>query len=243
VDAGVGPRVVAARLAAVGVTLARGDLHGILASHHHGDHFGEIERLAQVYECPVYLHQGIDARRLRERIEIRTYDVGRAFRIEALSVEAVLVPHDAPQVALRVDDGGCAIGIATDVGRVTPALVGLLAGCDAALVEANHCSEMLAFGSYPERIKRRIGGGYGHLSNGQTADLAARLVGSRMARLWLGHLSSENNTPERALEVVGSAARRIDVEVLPQASPCALDVRHRRPYQLALAFSARESCR
>jgi hypothetical protein len=49
-------------------------------------------------------------------------------------------------------------------------------------------------------------------------------------------LSRSNNTPARALEVVATRARRIDVDVLPAASPVALDVRSLRPYQLGLPF-------
>jgi hypothetical protein len=75
------------------------------------------------------------------------------------------------------------------------------------------------------------------LSNTQTADLAARLVGSRMARMWLAHLSRSNNTPARALEVVATRARRIDVDVLPPSSAVVLDVRSTRPYQLGLPFA------
>ena len=294
VDAGVGPKVAVARLAELGVELRAGELHGIVATHHHGDHFGHAAKLATAFGAPLYLHPGIDApagrtrvvpkpeleptasvapsssrdgkgdtdgddepasdapptrsRRARSRrsgtdeaaagpaVDVRRYDIGRLFRVGALSITTVHVPHDAAQVAIRVDDGASALGVATDVGRVTPGLVSLLSECDAALVEANHCEEMLAFSEYPDVVKRRIGGGWGHLSNAQTAELAARLVGSRVARLWLGHLSRSNNTPARALETVATRAKRIDVDVLPGSSPVALDVRATRPYQLGLRF-------
>jgi phosphoribosyl 1,2-cyclic phosphodiesterase len=169
-------------------------------------------------------------------VDVRRYEIERAFRIGALTITTVRVPHDAAQVAVRIDDGACAFGVATDVGRVTGGLVSLLGECDAALVEANHCTEMLAFSEYPDVVKRRVGGGWGHLSNTQTAELAARLVGSRMARLWLGHLSRSNNSPSRALETVAERAKRIDVDVLPGTSPVALDVRTTKPYQLGLKF-------
>jgi phosphoribosyl 1,2-cyclic phosphodiesterase len=286
VEAGVGPKVAASRLAELGVELRPGELHGIIATHHHGDHFGHAGKLASAFRAPLYLHPGIaaPARRggaappteenpvalhgripasandvsneaasagpasaVRSRraspaeepagpIDVCRYDIGRAFRIGALTITTVQVPHDAAQVAVRVDDGAGALGVATDVGRVTPGLVSLLAECDAALVEANHCTEMLAFSEYPDVVKRRVGGGWGHLSNTQAAELAARLVGSRVARLWLGHLSRSNNTPARALEVVATRAKRIDVDVIPASSPVALDVRATKPYQLGLPF-------
>jgi phosphoribosyl 1,2-cyclic phosphodiesterase len=269
IDAGVGPRLVAARLAELGMELRPGELHGIVATHHHGDHYGHADRLASAFQAPLYIHGGLEpppARSRRRRdaaeleldeddppssaaapssveracpdpIEVRRYEIGRDFRIGEVTVTTVQVPHDAAQVAVRVSGATAAVGVATDVGRVTPGLVGLLADCDAALVEANHCTEMLAFSEYPDVVKRRVGGGLGHLSIEQTAELAARLVGSRLSKLWLGHLSRSNNTPSRALEVVASRARRIDVDVVPGTSAVALDVRSIRPYQLGLPFA------
>src|SRR5262249_36950532 len=147
---------------------------------------GQADRLATAFGAPLYLHRGFAEREAAD-VRVCRYEIGRPFRVGALTIDAVVVPHDAAQVAVRVDDGLAALGIATDVGRATPALVGLLAACDAAIVEANHCSEMLAFSEYPDVVKRRVAGGFGHLSNEQTAELASRLVGSRLGRMRLGH--------------------------------------------------------
>jgi phosphoribosyl 1,2-cyclic phosphodiesterase len=240
VDAGLGPRSLEARLAALGVVLDRGadqlGIDAIIPTHHHGDHFGGVEKIARALRCPVYLHPGIFAPRIRARFPVREYAMGRSFRIGSLEVTAEHVPHDAPQVAVRIASGDHAFGIATDVGRPTANLLSLLATCDAALIEANHCAEMLAFGPYPMRLRQRVGGGLGHLSNVQTAELAQKLVGSRLGRIYLGHLSRSNNTPERALETVASAAPRMNVSVLPHGSVCALDVRRTKAFQLALPF-------
>lgn len=240
VDAGLGPRSLEARLAALGVDLQRDDgrpaLDGIVPTHHHGDHFGGVEKIARAIGCPVYLHAGIQAPRVRSRFEVREYTMGKRFHVGSLEVLAEHVPHDAPQVAVRIASKDHAFGVATDVGRPTPNLTALLASCDVAVIEANHCSEMLAFGPYPPRLRDRVGGGFGHLSNQQTAELAARLVGSRLGRIYLGHLSRSNNTPERALETVASAAPRMNVDVLAHGSVCALDVRRSKAFQLALPF-------
>jgi phosphoribosyl 1,2-cyclic phosphodiesterase len=233
VEAGIAPRVVAARLAELGLTLGPGDLDAIVATHEHGDHYGHAAQLAAAFGAPLYIHAGI---RAPEELAVERYPVGKSLVIGAVTLRAVQVPHDAAQVALRLDDGARALGIATDVGRVTNHLVGLLAECDAAIVEANHCTEMLAFSEYPDVVKRRLRGGLGHLSNDQTADLAARLVGTRLARMWLGHLSRSNNSPARALETVAERARRIAVEVLPDSAPVAVHVHQTRAHQLGLPF-------
>ncbi len=236
VDAGIGPQKASDRLASLGAELLPRGVDAIVATHEHGDHFGQIEKLARAFRCPVFLHGGIEGLRVRKRFACTEYQIGRSFRVGELEIETEIIPHDAPQVAVRVASPDHALGIAVDVGHVTEKLVSLLATCDAAIVEANHCPELLAWGPYPERLKRRLSGGLGHLSNRRCAELAAQLVGSRLGRLWLGHLSSTNNTPERAFETVAEQARRIEVGVLPHGTPLRLDVRRVRPVQLGLPF-------
>jgi phosphoribosyl 1,2-cyclic phosphodiesterase len=236
VDAGVGPHKLEARLARLGAALYPRGIDAIVPTHHHGDHFAQAERLAVALRAPIWVHPGIDLSRLSRPLDLRTYAMGRPFRIGDVELTTERVPHDAPHVALRLATPHHAFGVAVDVGHVTRDVVSLLASCDAAIVEANHCAELLQLGEYPQHLKRRISSGYGHLSNTATADLASRLSGSRLTRLYLGHLSRENNTPERALDVVSSSAKRIDVAVLAHGSSEIIDVRT-RPGQLALPFA------
>jgi phosphoribosyl 1,2-cyclic phosphodiesterase len=94
-------------------------------------------------------------------------------------------------------------------------------------LESNYCHAMLDAGPYPPRLKSRVAGPVGHLSNEQAADVVASLKGTRAARVVLVHLSRTNNTPERALEVVTSrsgGAGGVAVEVLPHGEPRRFDV-------------------
>lgn len=236
VDGGVALRAAGARMEQLGDALLPRGVDAIVATHHHGDHFGHVEKLARALDAPVYLHGGIDAPRVRRKARVHAYDVGATFRVGDVEISTASIPHDAPQVALRLATKEHAFGVATDVGHVTAALVRLLSTCDGAVVEANYCPELLAFGPYPPRLRERVGGGFGHLSNPRAAELASKLVGSRLGRIWLGHLSLANNTPERALETVAAVARRIEVAVLPHGVPCRLAVDRSRPVQLGLPF-------
>lgn len=242
-DAGIGPRALERTLAASGLDPSR-PFDGIVATHEHGDHFGGAEKLARALGCPVFAHDGITGARLRRRHDVRPYEIGRPFCVGDLELTAVTVPHDAPQVALRVATPDFAVGYATDVGRVTDALVDLLGACDAALVEANHCTELLRQGPYPPHLKARISSGLGHLSNREVADLAARLEGSRLRGMLLGHVSRANNTADRALATVRARAPWLDVDLVEQGEvrelrrppPAAPGARARAWGQLALPF-------
>ena len=220
VDAGLGPRVAARRLRDLGQDLFPRGVDAVVVTHHHGDHFAQIEPLARALRAPLYLHRGISAARVRGRWDVREYQAGVPFRAGSFEVKALTIPHDAPQVALAItSEEGVRFGIATDLGHVPAALAPFLGGCDAALVESNYCPEMLSVGPYPERLRQRIRGGFGHLANEQTAALAAALEGSRLGKLYLGHISRSNNSPERALSVVRPRCPGLDVQAVPHGAP------------------------
>ena len=241
VDAGMGPTRAAKRMRVLGADLVtpRPPL-GLLVTHDHGDHAAHALPLARALRAPIIAHHGVSIQRARARVEVRAYEPGRALGVGPFVVEALTVPHDAPQVALRVSGGGCRVAIATDLGGASRGLGHFLGGCDLVLLESNYCPRLLESGPYPLRLKRRVAGSLGHLSNEQAADLAASFEDSRVDRLVLVHLSRTNNTPGRAHEVVASRVRRLAVEVLPNGEPRRFDVRRdlrkSRGEQLAFGF-------
>lgn len=235
VDAGFRPDEVAQRLARVGAVLRPGDVAGIVLTHHHGDHACGALSLARALGAPVFLHDGVVAPRVRRKVETRRYAPGAPFAVGPFSVEALPLPHDAAQMALRVEADGAAFGVVTDLGSVPAGLPPLLRRCDAALVEANYCPDLLERGPYPPKLRARVAGPFGHLSNGQTAELAARLGGSRLRTLVLGHVSAVNNHPDRALAAVVARAGALAVEVVEQGEVRRLEI---VATQLALSFGA-----
>ena len=198
---------------------------GIVVTHDHGDHSAHLEPLARALRAPVFLHDGIPAKRIRRRFDVREYERGGSFHVGPFEVATFVIPHDAPQVALRIGAGGLRFGIATDLGHVPRGLDRFLGLADEVLLEANYCPELLHDGPYPPSLKRRVTGGLGHLSNGEAAALAQALSSTRVRRLWLGHLSLVNNTAGRALAEVRALAPQLETEVISHGIPQLLDVR------------------
>ncbi len=73
---------------------------------------------------------------------------------------------------------------------------------NALLLEANHDVNMLQVGPYPYKLKQRILGERGHLSNENPGRLLCRILHDNLQAILLGHLSKENNLPELAYESV-----------------------------------------
>ncbi|MCH8300623.1 MAG: MBL fold metallo-hydrolase, partial [Candidatus Marinimicrobia bacterium] len=118
------------------------------------------------------------------------------------------VPHNSIEpLGYSIIAGKKKIGILTDCGFATNLVKERLKDVDLLLIESNYDEEMLKNSSYPWSIKQRISGRLGHLSNKASAKLIAELFKGRKAKVILGHLSENTNTPELAAAAVESALR------------------------------------
>ncbi len=213
-DAGLGPRQLAERLAGAGVDAA--SLDAILLSHEHGDHARGAAAFSRKWGVPIAASRGTLAAAglAQEKLPpLRTLEPGATLTFSELEVRTIPVPHDAARpLAFVLESAGASFGHATDVGHLVRALVDALKDCDALLVESNYDPVLLRDGPYPWSLKERILGPLGHLSNGDVARLVERGLGASCRQLVLAHLSRKNNHPELALvaseEALGRAGRR-----------------------------------
>ena len=122
--------------------------------------------------------------------------------------------HDAADpYSFMVSGHGVNIGVITDIGHACRDVINCFRQCDAAFLESNYCEDMLANGSYPAVLKKRISGKKGHLSNKQALELFLKHRSPNLQLLLLSHLSENNNTPEKALSVFRQHAGKVKVVV------------------------------
>lgn len=180
-------------------------LTAILLTHEHGDHASGVGRLARRYNVPVWLSAGTRSACATLDASCHTFSSHEPFAIDGIEVFPFPVPHDAREPAQFVfGDGARRIGLLTDTGSSTPHIEQQLASCDALLLECNHDEVMLHNGPYPSSLKRRVGGGYGHLSNAQAAALLSRLDTSALQHIVAAHLSDKNNHPKLAQDALAN---------------------------------------
>jgi len=189
-------------------------------THEHADHTAGADDLAARGLCLYATPGTASAARLssRGRTQVRELAAGAALVHGDLHILPVALPHDAAEpVAYVISNRRLRLGVITDCGEPSPALARAFADCDALVLETNHDRGMLLGGPYPDRLKRRIASGQGHLSNAQSAELlAAILAASRIqpSLLVCAHLSKVNNRPELALRAVRSVLGSCNTRVV-----------------------------
>ena len=208
-DCGLTPRETEKRLARIG--LAPADISGILITHEHDDHAGQVYPFAALHRVPVWLTHGTqvalsESGKVPGDVETRTIHGREAFAIGEVQVQPYTVPHDAREpVQFVLSDGASRLGVLTDIGASTAHVEATLSGCEALVLECNHDLDMLWGGDYPKWLKERIAGPFGHLSNASSEKLLAALERSRLKHVIAAHLSHQNNTPALAREALARA--------------------------------------
>ncbi len=201
-DAGISGTEAARRLAAYGRDIS--DVNALIISHDHADHVRHAGVYQRRYSLPLYitrrtLERALARHRLGKLNDVNYFPAGGKIQFGAVSVQTIPSPHDSADGAVFVvSSDKKRLGIFTDLGHVFNELISLISSLDAVFIESNYDPGMLAQGSYPAFLKKRIQGPEGHLSNREAAELLQ--AGKRLKWACLAHLSENNNSPLTALQ-------------------------------------------
>ena len=209
IDAGVGVRILKKHMKDYG--LSPNSIHHVLITHDHADHIKSVGSLSTEYNLPIYatqkVHAGIQGNySVRKKIlpaNAKTIETNRPFVLDEFTITAFTVPHDSSDnVGYHIECEGISFCIMTDVGHVTDEMKDHIRHADYLIIEANHDTEMLKNGAYPQYLKDRISSGNGHLSNAACGQAIAENITQRLKHIWLCHLSEENNHPILAYKTI-----------------------------------------
>ncbi len=175
----------------------------VFVTHEHSDHVKGLKTFLSKYKVPVFssastldtlakngcIPAGCDCAEINDIKEVW-----------GISVKAFHTSHDTPTSLgykfFLPDERQ--ISVCTDLGFVSDEVLNGIMKSDLVLLESNHDLNMLRCGPYPFELKKRILSEHGHLSNEACAETAAKLLSGGTTRFVLGHLSHENNTPDKA---------------------------------------------
>ncbi|MBA2872875.1 phosphoribosyl 1,2-cyclic phosphodiesterase [Anoxybacillus calidus] len=179
-------------------------LSGILVTHEHSDHIKGLGVIARKYQLPIYANEktwkameGLIGDIPTEQKFV--FQMGTVKTFGDLDVESFGVSHDAAEPMFYVfHHEGKKLVLITDTGYVSDRMKGIIKNADVFVFESNHDVEMLRMGHYPWNIKRRILSDVGHVSNEDAGLALADVIGDNTKRIYLAHLSQDNNMKDLA---------------------------------------------
>lgn len=195
------------------------DLDAILITHEHSDHIKGLGVLARRYKIPIYANAQtwLELEKACGPIDLEQkfhFERGEILTLGDVEIESFGLSHDAREpMAFCFHHEGKKLGIATDLGYVSEKIKGILKGAHVLIFEANHDVHMLLSGSYPWHIKRRILSDVGHLSNEDSGEALAEIITEATSRVYLAHLSQDNNMRELARMTVEQILKGAGIEV------------------------------
>lgn len=202
VDAGLSGKQMVKLFEQIGRDPAK--LDGILVTHEHSDHIKGIGVMARKFKLPVYANErtwkamdglvgeiAVDQKFVFGMETIKTFG--------SLEIESFGVSHDAAEPMFYIfRAGNRKLVIITDTGYVSDRMKGLISNADMYVFESNHDIQMLRMGRYPWSVKRRILSDVGHVSNEDAALAMSEVIGDNTKRIYLAHLSKDNNMKDLA---------------------------------------------
>jgi phosphoribosyl 1,2-cyclic phosphodiesterase len=197
VDAGLSCRETEKRMLQLGLSMDK--VKAVFVSHEHSDHITGLAGISKKHQLLVFVTAATlgNCRIPIEPQLIREFQKNKPVRIGNLSIIPFRKNHDARDPhSFMVSSLGINVGIITDIGHACKQVIKYFSQCHAAFLESNYCADMLANGSYPYHLQKRISSDEGHLSNAQALDLFVNYRSPDLRLLILSHLSKNNNKPE-----------------------------------------------
>ena len=233
IDAGVGIRTLKKYLHDYNIKLD--EINNILVTHDHADHIKAVGALSSEHDIPVYatreVHNGIMRNYcVHKKIpasNVKIIDKDVRINVGDFRITPFTVPHDSSDnVGYCLEYEDIVFCLMTDAGHVTDDMKKYISMSDYLVLESNYDEEMLRVGTYPQYLKERIASERGHLSNKDCGEALANNATDKLKKVWLCHLSEENNHPVLAQKTVEQvlrsygiiAGKDFQVEVLKRKS-------------------------
>lgn len=207
IDAGLAGKKIDDALKHIGEESS--SIDGIFITHEHIDHIKGVGVLSRKYDIPIYANDNTWAVMEKNIGKIKEHNIRIMNRrssiiINDLEIRSFNIPHDAiAPVGYTVSSAGKNASVVTDFGVFTEEIRDNIIDSDIILLESNHDVNMLRMGPYPYKLKLRVLGENGHLSNEDCGSaIVSLLKNDKKKQIVLGHLSGTNNHPDLAYQTV-----------------------------------------
>ena len=175
-------------------------IKALFLTHLHPDHAKGAGVFMRKTGKPLYIscesYEGCSVEIKKQKIhgsEIKTFNFGDTIEIGSFKVTSFHTSHDSiGSSGYYIENGDSTVFLMTDTGIVPEDAYQLSRRAQLKFIEANYDPEMLASGKYPEWLKQRVSGVYGHLANECAIDFA-KDTSKQGDQIYFIHISENNN--------------------------------------------------
>ena len=215
VDCGISKKRIVENLNKYNLTL--NDINCIFITHSHTDHIlglqgilkdNDIKIVSQretLMEIAKFLeNKGIKVNYDNFKIinPINILNDSSFIRVGDIKVFPLKGCHDVPCLYYKFSLGDVNLAILTDMGKYNDYNLMTLSDINYLMLECNYDTEMLMNNSYPLKLKDRIIGDGGHLSNINCSEIIMKIANESLKEVYLSHISEDSNSEEYAYEFV-----------------------------------------
>lgn len=206
IDCGVSKKRITDCLKSISKNLD--DVSAMLITHLHKDHTASLEMLSKdLCEKTYGGEKEILNQDMLDKLLLHPFE---NFVINTFSIIALPTSHDTPHplgYVIKDLENNTTLLYMTDTGYVPMKDIKYASNLTYYILESNHDPEMLMKSDRNNWLKKRIISMKGHLSNEQSSNSLANMIGPNTKEVALAHLSHECNTKELAISMFEKTMR------------------------------------
>ena len=206
IDCGISAKQIHAHLQELNIDPT--EIKSIFISHEHNDHVKGLKTFANKWHTPCYMTENTalfleSKNKLSQNINI-IQNNQKILEKFLYNISAISIPHDAVDpIAFTIESQQKKLSIITDLGSYNSNILKSIENSNHLIIESNYEYELLVnSSSRPWKIKQRIFGRNGHLSNEQCFELLTNTQHEKLENIILAHMSHENNSNEILQEYI-----------------------------------------
>ncbi|MGI6644664.1 MAG: MBL fold metallo-hydrolase [Bacilli bacterium] len=181
------------------------DIDALFYTHSHCDHYRPMKSFSN--------HKIFTTTSVINVDTVNNIELDTSFSFKGLTITPISLSHDSPNTfGLIFEEDDEKLVYITDTGYISNTNIEKCKNASIYIIEANHDPIMLLNTERPYSLIVRILGDTGHLSNEDSANYLAEMIGPKTREVALAHISREANTPELALQTFKDVLNRRNID-------------------------------